>query len=49
MIGVGSRVIALATEDVGELDASLEEPASFADGLESAVKLQGAGAVAVAK
>ena len=48
-VGVGCGVVALAAQDGDELGAGLVKAAAFADGLESAVKLEGAGAVAVAE
>ena len=48
-VGVGNGVVALATEDGDELRTGFVEAAAFADGLESAVELDGSGAVAVAE
>ena len=42
-------VVALAAQDPDELGPGLVEAAAFADGLESAVKLEGSGAVTVAE
>ena len=48
-VGVGNGVVALASEDGDELRTGFVEATAFADGLESAVELEGPGAVAVAE
>ena len=46
---MADRVVALASQDVDELDVGVEEPAPFADGLEPAVELERPCAVPVAE